>query len=73
MYDLTALEVEGTRITPIEVTPSGGTSKITVRVIGPTGKAVKRARTFRGEMAHADADRYMGDVALELRHSSRTS
>lgn len=71
MYDLTPIEIDGTRITPVQIQPAGQMPKVKVTVTGPTGKAVRRARSFRGEMAHMDAERYVGDVAAELRHAAR--
>jgi hypothetical protein len=71
-YDLTTpVRIGETTVMPIEIAPKFGLPAYQVRVTGPTGRSVKRARSFKGETAHMDAERYMGDIVTELRRSER--
>jgi len=45
-----------------------GLPSFTIRVVGPDGKVAIRAKSFKGEMAHMDSDRYAGDVVTAAKH-----
>lgn len=60
-----------TTVRAIQVAPKYGLPSYKISVTGPTGKSVRRARTFKGETAHMDAERYFHDITTELKHTQR--